>query len=126
MKCPSCSSDNRDGVNFCEECGVKFETICPKCKTAISYGKKFCGEFGQILKAQQDYPFIDYTPPKSYTPKFLADKIFYKRSALEGERKFVTVLFADVTNYTSMAEKLDSEEVHQIMDGCFLTIILAG
>jgi class 3 adenylate cyclase len=49
----------------------------------------------------------------------LADKILTTRSSIEGERKLVTVLFADVANYTAMAEKLDPEEVHQIMDGCF-------
>ena len=64
-------------------------------------------------------PPIDYSEPQSYTPKLLADKILTTRSSLEGERKLVTVLFADVANYTSMSEKLDPEEVHQIMDGCF-------
>ena len=49
----------------------------------------------------------------------MADKILTTRSSIEGERKLVTVLFADVANYTSMSEKLDPEEVHQIMDGCF-------
>ena len=57
--------------------------------------------------------------PDSYTPKFLADKILTSRSSIEGEHKLVTVLFADVANYTAMAEKLDPEIVHQIMDGCF-------
>jgi class 3 adenylate cyclase/tetratricopeptide (TPR) repeat protein len=64
-------------------------------------------------------PAIDFSRPQSYTPKFLADKILNNRSSIEGERKLVTVLFADVTDYTSIAEKLDPEEVHQIMDGCF-------
>ena len=61
----------------------------------------------------------DYSKPHSYTPKFLADKILTSRSSIEGERKLVTVLFADVANFTSISEKLDPEEVHQIMDGCF-------
>ncbi|MFQ5918249.1 MAG: adenylate/guanylate cyclase domain-containing protein, partial [Candidatus Binatia bacterium] len=64
-------------------------------------------------------PSIDFAEPQSYTPKFLADKILNNRSSIEGERKLVTVLFADVANYTSISEKLDPEEVHQIMDGCF-------
>ena len=54
-----------------------------------------------------------------YTPKHLTDKILTSRSFIEGERKLVTILFADVANYTSMSEMLDPEEVHQIMDGCF-------
>jgi class 3 adenylate cyclase len=62
---------------------------------------------------------IDFNQPQSYTPKFLADKILTTRSSIEGERKLVTVLFADVANYTSIAEKLDPEEVHQMLDECF-------
>jgi class 3 adenylate cyclase len=62
---------------------------------------------------------VDHSRPHSYTPKFLADKILTTRSSIEGERKLVTVLFADVANYTSIAEKLDPEEIHQMMDGCF-------
>ena len=66
---------------------------------------------------------LDYTRPQSYTPKFLADKILTTRSSIEGERKLVTVLFADVANYTYAAEKLDPEEVHQIMDGTFRILL---
>lgn len=66
---------------------------------------------------------MDYDRPKSYTPPYLANKILENRNAIEGERKLVTVLFADVANYTSMAEKLDPEEVHQLMDGCFKILL---
>ncbi len=62
---------------------------------------------------------LEFPKPQAYTPKHLADKILTARSSIEGERKVLTVLFADVANYTAMAEKLDPEEVHQIMDGCF-------
>src|SRR5262249_3030034 len=55
----------------------------------------------------------------SYTPRHLAEKILTSRSALEGERRQVTVLFADVAGFTRMAEKLDPEEVHRIMDRFF-------
>ena len=61
--------------------------------------------------------------PASYTPKYLADKILAARSTIEGERKQVTVLFADVTGFTSMSEKMDPEEVHALIAECldFLT-----
>ena len=59
-----------------------------------------------------------YSAPQSYTPKHLADKILTTRSAIEGERKLVTVMFADVAGFTSLSEKLDPEDVHRIMDGC--------
>jgi class 3 adenylate cyclase/tetratricopeptide (TPR) repeat protein len=119
MRCTKCQAENRDGVKFCEECGAKIEMVCPGCGARIPSGKKFCGECGQSLDALKEVPQIDYSAPQSYTPKHLADKILTTRTSIEGERKLVTVMFADVANYTSVSEKLDPEEVHQIMDGCF-------
>jgi hypothetical protein len=57
--------------------------------------------------------------PRSYTPKHLAEKILTSRSALEGERKQVTILFADVRGSTELASELDPEEWHRIMDRFF-------
>ncbi|MGD8255943.1 MAG: adenylate/guanylate cyclase domain-containing protein [Desulfobacterales bacterium] len=119
MECPECQFDNRVGVKFCEECGAKFELECPICRAKIPIGRKFCGECGLKLTASAKILSTDFFDPQSYTPKFLADKILTTRSSIEGERKHVTVLFADVANYTAISEKLDPEEVHQIMDGCF-------
>lgn len=119
MKCPQCQSDNRDRIKFCEECGAEFERECPGCKAKIPIGKKFCGECGCHLRESPETPEIDYEQPYSYTPKFLIDKILTDRSSIEGERKLVTILFADVAKYTAIAERLDPEDVHQIMDDCF-------
>jgi class 3 adenylate cyclase/tetratricopeptide (TPR) repeat protein len=58
-------------------------------------------------------------PPLVYTPPYLAEKILTSRSALEGERKQVTVLFADVAGFTTLAEQLDPEVVHDIINRCF-------
>ncbi len=95
------------------------ETECPHCRTLLPSGRNFCGECGRNLKAPPEVPLVDYSQPRSYTPKFLADRILTTRSSIEGERKVVTVLFADVANYTGISEKLVPEEVHEIMDGCF-------
>jgi class 3 adenylate cyclase/tetratricopeptide (TPR) repeat protein len=119
MKCPQCRFDNRVGVKFCEECGSELELECPNCKAKIPPDRKFCGECGHRLTEPLAAPAVDFSEPQSYTPKFLADKILTSRSSIEGERKLVTVFFADVANYTALSEKLDPEEVHQIMDGCF-------
>ena len=119
MKCPKCQTDNKEGAKFCIECGYKFELKCPQCGHPLPPPAKFCEECGYQLSKLKEAPSIDYSKPKSYTPKFLADKILTTRSSIEGERKLVTVLFADVANYTSMSEKLDPEEVRQIVDGCF-------
>ena len=59
------------------------------------------------------------TDPRSYTPKHLAEKILTTRSAIEGERKQVTVLFADVKGSMDLAEQLDPEEWHKVLDGFF-------
>jgi class 3 adenylate cyclase len=92
---------------------------CPNCSADVLLADKFCGKCGHDLGKPVEAPAIDFSQPQSYTPKFLADKILTTRSTIEGERKLVTVLFADVANYTSIAEKLDPEDIHQIMDGCF-------
>jgi class 3 adenylate cyclase/tetratricopeptide (TPR) repeat protein len=119
MQCPQCQFENVDGAKFCNECGGKLEVNCSECGKPNPPGSKFCNECGYDLTKPAEAHPIDYSEPQSYTPKHLTEKILNTRSSIEGERKLVTVLFADVANYTSMSEKLDPEEVHQIMDGCF-------
>lgn len=119
MKCQKCEFENPDGAKFCIECASPMEFHCPNCGEITPATGKFCKECAYDLGKPKEAPPIDYAKPQSYTPKFLADKILTTRSSIEGERKLVTVLFADVANYTSISEKLDPEEVHQIMDGCF-------
>lgn len=119
MKCPTCQTDNKEEAKFCIECGHQFELKCPQCGHPLPPVAKFCEMCGHRLSKLKEVLPIDYSKPQSYTPKFLADKIISNRRLIEGERKLVTVLFADVANYTSMAEKLDPEEVRQIVDGCF-------
>ena len=74
---------------------------------------------GHSLERIPEAEPIDYSRPQTYTPKFLAEKILTSRSSIEGERKLVTVFFADVANFTALSERLDPEEVHQIMNGTF-------
>jgi class 3 adenylate cyclase len=118
MQCPKCDSENREEAKFCSECGEKLELKCPKCGNEIKPSSKFCDECGHNLKKTKDTS-LDYAKPSSYTPVFLADKILTSRGGLEGERKVVTVLFADLVGSTAISEKLDPEEMHRIMDGCF-------
>ena len=111
MKCPQCQTENSDSRNFCRECGNKLGLICPHCSSENLPGDKFCGSCGGDLRATTPSPPLDRSRPASCTPKHLADQILTSRSALEGERKLVTVLFADLTGYTALTEKLDPEEV---------------
>ena len=118
MRCAKCQFENPEGVRFCGKCGTKLARICPSCGLSNPPEFSFCGGCGSRL-VELEAPPLDPSRPSSYTPKHLADQILTTRSALEGERKIVTVLFADVASFTSLSEKLDPEEVHQIMDGCF-------
>ena len=101
MNCPSCDFENPDGLKFCGGCGERMPAGCPACDYANPPGFKFCGECGQALSAgERPAP-----EPRSYTPKHLADKILTSRSAIEGERKRVTVLFADVQGSMDLSQK---------------------
>lgn len=120
MRCPNCEFENIEDMNFCGQCGTKLENGCPVCNFINPSAYQFCGKCGQnIGRPSPETLTANFSKPQSYTPKHLADKILTNRSSIEGERKFVTVLFADVANFTSFSEKLDPEEIHRIMDGCF-------
>ena len=119
MKCPECHTDNPENKKFCRECGADLVGRCPQCGAEVLAADKFCGDCRHDLRKPPEAPPINRDEPQSYTPKFLAEKILTTRSSIEGERKLVTVLFADVAHSTTIAEKLDPEEVHQILDGCF-------
>ena len=95
MLCPQCRFDSRASVTFCEECGAKLDIACPSCGAAVNAGRKFCGTCGKPLRSQPTSA-ARFSSPEAYTPKHLAEKILTSKSALEGERKQVTVLFADL------------------------------
>src|SRR5262249_12267123 len=117
MICPRCRHDNPDAARFCGQCGVSQEAGCPSRRPPNPLSNPIrhaCG--GAVAAAAVD---VTWEPPRTYTPKHLADKILTSRSALEGERKQVTVLFVDVSGFTSLAERLDPEDVHAIMKRAF-------
>jgi predicted ATPase/class 3 adenylate cyclase len=129
MKCPKCESDNREGVNFCEECGAKFEFVCPSCKAKIPLGKKFCGECGQNLthlsaQAPKDFSFDQKIEKiQKYLPKGLTEKILSQKDRIEGERKQVTVMFCDMQGFTPLSELLGIEEAYAIIDKVYEILI---
>ena len=115
MNCPRCQADNPEGARFCEECGARLEVACPSCGQPVGLGKKFCRSCGATLTAEAGRS----PSPEAYTPPHLAEKILTSRSALEGERKQVTVLFCDLANSTGLAERLGPEVMHSLLNGFF-------
>src|SRR6516225_309875 len=115
MRCGRCRFDNRDGVRFCEECGAKLEQACPGCGHAVPPDRKFCGNCGQALTTSPTSA-PKFGSPQTYTPKHLAETILTSKSALEGERKQVTVLFADVKGSMELLADRDPEEARTLLD----------
>jgi class 3 adenylate cyclase/tetratricopeptide (TPR) repeat protein len=95
------------------------EIACPRCAARVPPDRSFCGECGSILQATATGPTEAPDRRGSYTPRFLANKVLTTPGSIEGERKVVTVLFADVVNFTGISERVDPEMVHEIMNGCF-------
>jgi len=123
MKCPKCQFENRAGAHFCGSCGEKLSKDCAHCGTGNPPENVFCDKCGCDLGSRREAPAIDFSHPCSYTPRSLAEKILTTRNTIVGERKVVTVLFADVANFTSISEGLDPEQVHRLMGGCFRILL---
>ena len=114
MRCPHCGFENREAARFCEDCGRGLDQVCPACAAAVPPGRKFCGSCGQALQPVR--PVARTTSPDAYTPKHLAEKILTSKSALEGERKQVTVLFADLKGSMELLADRDPEEARKLLD----------
>src|SRR4029434_7627578 len=124
MKCPRCQQENPPGSAFCLECGARLAPACASCGAELPAGSKFCNKCGTPVATQAPTQ-PRFASPESYTPKHLAEKILTSKSALEGERKQVTVLFVDVAGFTAMSSRLDPEDVHAIMRRPF-PLLVAG
>src|SRR6187397_1001959 len=112
MTCPRCQVENDPSARFCEDCGARLEAACPSCGTPVTPGKKFCRSCGAALTPEPSRS----TSPESYTPKHLAEKILTSKAALEGERKQVTVLFADLKGSMELLAERDPEEARTLLD----------
>src|SRR5262249_55843019 len=115
MTCPRCQHENPPGSNFCLGCGARLGSTCSSCKTDLPPGSRFCNKCGTPVSAET--AAAPRAPsPESYTPKHLAEKILTSRSALEGERKQVTVLFADLKGSMELLANRDPEEARKLLD----------
>jgi predicted ATPase/class 3 adenylate cyclase len=114
MKCPRCQHENRSGAKFCEECATRLAPTCSNCGGELSSTAKFCSECAHAVSPASAEARL--TAPQSYTPKHLAEKILSSKTALEGERKQVTVLFADLKGSMELLADRDPEEARKLLD----------
>ncbi len=98
MKCPECQTENKETLKFCRTCGRRLQRSCPECGAMVLLGDRFCGECGHELKGEKQF---------AAEPKKI------------GERKHITAMFADLSGYMALAERLDPEEVKDLTNQFF-------
>src|SRR5262245_40152822 len=108
MKCPRCQQENPLQAKFCQECAAPLALRCANCGTQLPGAAKFCFECATPVSGPASPP--RFGSPETYTPKHLAERIINSKAALEGERKQVTVLFADLKGSLELLADRDPEE----------------
>ena len=112
LSCPRCRHENPTGAKFCIECASALQPACRRCGTRLPPAAKFCPECAHPAGADSRAA----AAPEAYTPQHLAARILDSRAALEGERKQVTVLFADMKGSMELLADRDPEEARRILD----------
>jgi class 3 adenylate cyclase/tetratricopeptide (TPR) repeat protein len=102
MPCPTCGAEASEQQKFCHRCGSPMIVVCPDCRRPAAPDHKFCGHCGSDLTKASALAAKPLPSPRA-----------------EQERKYVTVVFSDLSGYTAMTERLDPEEVREIMDSIF-------
>src|SRR5262245_28827161 len=116
MICPQCQQETPSDAAFCPKCGAKLHVGCPQCGAATAPDDNFCRKCGTRVTVPTLSTATRFVAPQSYTPKHLAEKILTSKAALEGERKQVTVLFADLKGSMELLADRDPEEARKILD----------
>src|SRR5262245_13484879 len=115
MRCRSCRRDSPVNSRFCVECGAALPAACARCHAELAPSAKFCGACGERV-ATHTGESTTAAAPSIHTPKHLADRILTSRTLLEGERKQVTVLFADMRASMELVSDRDPEEARALID----------
>ncbi len=116
MSCPQCGQLNPPAARFCNHCGSRLEIICQGCSHPNTPGSRFCNECGATLGEGIPAGPRRGVAPAAYTPAHIAARILNSREALEGERKLVTVLLADLKGSMELLADRDPEEGRRILD----------
>jgi class 3 adenylate cyclase len=127
MRCTKCGSDNRDGRKFCAKCGVALARQCPRCGAANEPGEDFCGECGAAVAANAVAAAMGSPQVASAAANIrITPEQPDASTTLEGERKTVTALFADIKGSMDLMEDLDPEEARAIVDPAIRLMIDAA
>ena len=126
MQCPQCQHENLAGARFCNQGAAPLLLLCSSCATENPPGARFCHQCATPLGTPAATPGVlqpelptRFTSPQAYTPRQLAEKILTSRSALEGERKHVTVLFCGLANSAAMTTRLGPDNMHTLLNRFF-------
>jgi len=115
LHCLRCQFENREGVRFCEQCGATLERACHGCGATVPLDRKFCGACGAPLTTSDEASAATPTEPAPTAPAEARARV----RTPEGERRQVTVLFADLSGYTELSRGLDPEETHRLLNRFF-------
>ena len=102
MQCQNCGLANKEGRRFCSGCGAELPIICTECGFSNDQGDKFCGGCGKQVSQPDDHDSTSNTNTE------------LNESAVNvlGELRQVTILFADIADYTRLSSERDPEEIH--------------
>src|ERR1700730_5632836 len=127
MRCSNCGTENPAGKKFCAQCGSRLPALCPSCGGENLESSRFCGDCGAALpgntppapaksrKAAPTAPDVRVAAEQTNPP-----------SASDGERKTITVLFADIKGSMSQIEDLDPEAARAVVDPALAIMAEAG
>jgi class 3 adenylate cyclase/tRNA A37 threonylcarbamoyladenosine biosynthesis protein TsaE len=124
QKCPSCGQENALGSAVCVTCSCALLTACDQCGSHSPVAFNYCGICGASLREEPPRGFLSslngdaFRRVRSYAPEHLIEKLLAARGKIDGERRNVTILFADLEGFTTMSEKMDPERVYALLDTC--------
>jgi len=116
MRCTNCGTENVAGKKFCSQCGSGLASRCPKCASENAPAARSCGDCGAALAGIAEPPAANSSQTGSTVSKIRVTPEGLDATALEGERKTVTALFADIKGSTELEQDLDPEEARAIVD----------
>ncbi len=122
MRCRQCGHENPAQAKFCTEFAAPLLQNCTNCGTQLPPGAKFCPECAHPTGARPPAE-PRFASPQAYTPQLLAEKILTSKGALEGERKQVTVLFADLKGSMELLADRDPEDARKLLDPVLLCMM---